>query len=298
MKFNSSLYDYQIQPKMPPGKDFVVWLTHDVDRVAKTLVHGVYYSVSDKKPYFHIKSFFSRENPYWNFDRIMELEEKYNARSTFFFLNESIKPKMTDKKSWILSFGRYRIKDKIIQETIKKLDSNGWEIGLHGSYNSFDNKALLLSEKNELEKIVKHPIFTSRQHYWNNKIPATWQIQADLGIHYDATFIEKDDVGFKHDVIFPFRPFNDGFIVFPTVIMERYLLAKASNSIHKAKIIIDKIIEFCRLHRTVMTVLWHQRFLNRNEFSEYYILYEYLLDACQYNNGYFCTPGQMKFEDE
>ena len=73
----------------------------------------------------------------------MEIEKSFGARSTMFFLNESIGPVLSKPKSWKLAFGRYDIHDKRIVNVIKKLEAGGWEIGIHGSYNSYKDYELL-----------------------------------------------------------------------------------------------------------------------------------------------------------
>jgi len=286
-----SLFKNQIKPAIPEGKDFVVWLSHDVDRVQKSIAHCLYYFLKDKRPY-HLQTIISKKNPYWNFEYIMELESKYGAKSTFFFLNESIKPDLMKPKSFILSKGRYKISNSEITSVIKEIDRSGWEVGLHGSFNSYLDKKLLMHEKNVLEDILGHSIKSVRQHYFNNSIPQTWEIQRSIGLKYDATFVKKNDVGFYKDVYYPFRPFDDDFTVIPTVIMDGYLLDKAKNR-ETAEKIIDEIIEQCGEKGAILNTLWHQRIVNPKEFPLLYGLYEYLLRAVQEKNGGFILLAEV-----
>ena len=57
----------------------------------------------------------------------MQLEEKYDAKSTFFFL-------ATEKDPVRL---RYNIED--IEEKLGEIKDRGFEIGLHGGYYSYNN---------------------------------------------------------------------------------------------------------------------------------------------------------------
>jgi len=66
--------------------EFAVCLTHDVDRPYKTY-QGPYYAVTDRD-LSQLRSLFSSNRPYWQFEEIMALEEDLGVRSTFFFLNE------------------------------------------------------------------------------------------------------------------------------------------------------------------------------------------------------------------
>lgn len=286
-----NFFKNQTKPQLPEGKEFLVWLSHDVDRVHKSVAHSVYYWLKDRR-FYHLRTVISRNDPYWNFERIIELESKYGAKSTFFFLNESMKPDLAKPKSFILSKGRYNINDPKIVSVIREIDRNGWEIGLHGSYNSYCEKVLLLREKNVLEGILGHPVYGVRQHYWNNSIPQTWEFQRAAGLKYDATVVMKNDVGFYKNVYYPFRPFDDDFIVIPTVVMDGYLLNKAKDRKTGEKII-NGLIDLCREKRTILSALWHQKVLNPSETPLLYDLYVYLLDSVRGRGGEFVLPQQI-----
>lgn len=290
MEYHNIFANQQI-PVIPEGKDFLVWLSHDVDRVQKTCFHALYYW-GKKKQFYHLRSLFSKHDPYWNFERIMDLEDRYDARSTFFFLNESMRADICNPKSFILAKGRYRIEDPKIQAIIRELDQHGWEIGLHGSYHSYRDQELLCHEKTILEQVVGHAVIGSRQHYWNNAIPETWNMHRALGLKYDATLVKKHDVGFYQQVYFPFKPFDDDFTVIPTVIMERYLFQKARD-LKSAQTIIDDLITFCQQKHAILSVLWHQYTLRAKEFPEYYMLYVYLLQSTKERNGAFMLPDHI-----
>ena len=136
----------------PQDKNFAVWLTHDVDRVNKHLFHVLYYFAKEKRKY-HLLSKFEKKDPYWNFENIKDIESKYNIKSTFFFLNETKKFNIKNKAEWKLTLGRYDLHDSEIKDEIIDLNSSGWEIGLHGSYESYNSEELLRKEKEELEDV-------------------------------------------------------------------------------------------------------------------------------------------------
>ena len=75
----------------------------------------------------------------------MDIERKHKVRSTFFFLNQNAQLRYLKPHQWKLSIGQYRLEDKKIRNIILDLDKEGWEIGVHGSYNSYFNKNLFLA---------------------------------------------------------------------------------------------------------------------------------------------------------
>ena len=279
--------DSQTSLSLPPNKSFLVWLSHDVDRIRKTFLHSLYYAIKDRRVN-HVTSFFSSGNPYWNFERIMALEDRYGVKSTFFFLNESMKANIFDPYSFVLAKGRYSITDPSVENIIRKLDRKGWEIGTHGSYGSYNNRDLLEREKNTLEKIVGHPVEGIRQHYLNMDIPETWKIQRALGFQYDASFGLTDDVGWREDVHYPFYPLNDQFTVFPITIMDSALFMKYRDIDTIWKICLG-IIEKAQEKKALLSLLWHQRVFNEHDFPGYREIYERLIEECLKRNAQFTT---------
>ena len=77
------------------------------------------------------------------------------------------------------------------------LDKNGWEVGLHGSYNSFNNYALMKSEKQFLENILNHKVIGIRQHHLQIG-EKTWEIQKECGFKYDSSLGFNEKIGFKN----------------------------------------------------------------------------------------------------
>jgi len=164
-------------------------LTHDVDRIRKTYQYITrsfkYLKKGDfKNIYREFLSIPTFNSVYWNFEDIMSIEDSNNIRSTFFFLNESIPFNILAPVDWKLSLGRYKISEKKLKDIIHTLDTNGWEIGLHSSYNSYLNPKLIEKEKFLLESIVNHNIIGIRQHYLKLDIQ-TWWNQKNVGFSYD-----------------------------------------------------------------------------------------------------------------
>jgi len=268
--------------KQKRNKSFTICLTHDVDRIYKSYQCITHFIKALKKgdlknAFYHILSIFHK-NPYWNFNEIIRIENKYNVKSTFFFLNESIKFNPFILKSWKLSLGRYSFNDPKVREIIQWLDKNGWEIGLHGSYNSYNNLRLLKTEKEQLEKIVGHKVIGIRQHYLNlNK--NTWKLQAETGLKYDTSYGFTKSVGFKN---------NKKFIVIPLASMDSCLMNK--KNIKKEYI---NIINLVQKNNGVLVLNWHQRIFNEREFPNYSKIYENIIEECKKRGAYFCTCKEL-----
>lgn len=275
--------------KWPKDKKFALCLTHDVDRVKKSFQAITHFFI-EKKPY-HLISLFSKTNPYWSFEKIMEIEKKHNVRSTFFFLKETKKFKILHPSTYGLSLGYYDFKTSPIPNIIKTLDEGGWEIGLHGSYHSFNNKNLLLKEKNELEQVLGKPVIGIRQHFLNLNIPQTWEIQKDIGFKYDASFGYLDQIGFKEDKILPFQPLDNNFLEIPTTIMDSNLFSYYNEKERWGKII--SLIDVAEKNGGIINILWHQRVFNDKEFPGWATMYENIIQECKKRNAYICNAKDI-----
>lgn len=276
----------------PNSAPFGVCLTHDVDRVRKTYQY-LTHSIRNRtlKPMLGILK--REENPYWQFDYIMRIEQEREVRSTFFFLNESFRFKPLKPSTWPMSLGRYNIKSKKIKTVIRRLDEGGWEIGMHGSIRSYADEALLAQEKATLENIVGHGINGIRQHWLNLEIPDTWVRQANVGLMYDTTFSERYAVGFKDGIHHPFSPESlEEFVVFPLSIMDTFLFGQCSK-LDDAWDVVEGIIDTVESERGVLCVLWHQMAFFEQDFPLHVAIYKKLIEECQERGAWFGTCEQV-----
>jgi peptidoglycan/xylan/chitin deacetylase (PgdA/CDA1 family) len=274
----------------PDERPFALALSHDVDRTYKGFQHIYYIALAAwrRQPRLlkqHMLSFRDQlrgDNPYWNFQRIMKLEDRLGVRSTFFFLHETGRPRLTSFQSWVLFNGRYNIQDSRIVQVIKELERGGWEIGLHGSYYSANDAALLKMEKETLERIVGHKIIGTRQHWLQLTIPETWEIQAQLGLVYDSTIGYSRRTGLRWSTSHPFYPVHPQtraeipVLQIPFALMDRPLMSSPDPWAEA-----QKWIDFVARQGGVLTLDWHQRVFNRREFLPYAQMYERIIRACQ-----------------
>ena len=268
---------------LPDDKEFALCLTHDVDRPFKTY-QGLYYGVKELDPY-HIKSIFSKDRPYWQFDKIMELEEELGVRSSFYFLNEQnlFRDKSTKDwfklKNWKLYTGRYDIENPEIKRVIRKLDENGWDVGLHGSYDSYLDVDRLRYEKKVLEDIIGHEVIGIRQHYLNLKKPDIWENHKEVGLKYDSSLGSSEEYGFHYGDKVKF-PLDDDFAVFPLTIMDSALM-DGTASLEEAWDDCERLLKQAKKRNAIMTILWHPRMFNEREFPGYTKIYRKIIERAQ-----------------
>lgn len=285
-----------LSSKYPDNKKFAVCLTHDIDRVhfpivtvakeaSDALLQGRLtksLSIAAKNSGKLFLSTLDRNlNPSHNFDRIMNLESRYGAKSSFYFL-------LANKQS---GFDGCNI-DRLRAELREIVDS-GWEVGLHGSSEAYLDLEIVKSEKMHLEQVVRKPVVGYRNHYLSFKLPRTWEILQEAGFKYDSTFGYADCAGFRNGMCHPFQPFNlktgrqmDIWEI-PLVIMDETLEGYMHLDMNKAWQLTTRLIDTVESHQGVITILWH----NTSMLLKIGTLYQRILEYC-YNKQAWMTSAE------
>lgn len=258
---------------------FALCLTHDLDRPYKSY-RAVYYAIRDRRA-SHLGDVLAGRNPYWQFDTIARLEGDRGVRSAFYVLNEPhILEKggraLLDPGDWVQQLGRYDLDAPALQEALRSLSADGWEIGLHGSYRSHTDPDRLEHEKRTLEGHLGTSVEGGRQHYLHLQIPETWRYHRQIGLRYDSSLGSSEEHGFQHGYR-PIRPFEDEFVVFPLTVMEQ-ALPDPGESFETAWSASEGLLEEAAENEAVMTALWHPRFFSEADFPGYRRLYRRTLD--------------------
>ena len=196
----------------------------------------------------------------------MELEAKYNAKSSFYFM--VLKPGEQDFN--------YEIDD--LEEELKFISDHGWEIGLHGGHESYKSFEDLKEKKHKLEKVLGKQVIGYRNHYLRFKVPDTWELLSKAGFKYDATFGYADCAGFRNGVCHPFRPFNRN--------TEKQMRLDAKNAWELIKRLIDKVEQY----NGVATILWHNNMLVEGQYLKFY---ENLLEYVSSKNGWIASGEEV-----
>ena len=277
----------------PNDSKFSVCLTHDVDEIYPPLRHTVYTCFNDLR-YLNVKSFLNRTlwryrgknySPYWNFGEIMDLEEKYGAKSSFYFLT-------TDKD--IRRF-RYPIDD--LKYELRDINERGWEVGLHGGYYSYNDANTLQHEKNELEQAIGEKIIGIRMHYLRCTVPTTWNIMAAIGFKYDTTFGFPDAIGFRNGVCHPFMPYDldkgapINILEIPMTAMDVALFK--SGSFCKQWDAIKCLIDTTKKYKGVLTLNFHNITFDNAWHRDGCKLYEKILKYCSEEQGWMTNAAAI-----
>lgn len=270
---NNGLLDVE----WPENHRFAACLTHDVDSIYPSWKYAFFTAAKfalKSRPQESLGRLVGKtrkdnsQNPYWNFKRILELEGRYGARSSFYF-----KATSKDPVGWI-----YNVED--LRDEIGYLTDIGWEVGLHGGFYSYNNPKELKREKETLENALGKEVIGIRMHCLRFDVPDTWRLLADLGFKYDTTFGYPDMPGFRNGMCHPFKPFDlckekeVDILEIPLTVMDGSLF---KMPLDEAWAIIKGLIEITEKNKGVITILWHNNTFDEIFYGKWAKLYEKIL---------------------
>lgn len=222
---------------------FLICLTHDIDQLEhpfssfRGLAKGVLDAQTAKLAINYLAGKPSaRKNPYDTFDRILELEHKYNATSTFF----------------VVPADNY-----VNRNCIHKLSAAGSEIALHSIGLSYASPSQLMLQKRIIEKLLGSEIIGARSHRLDLMIPRTFEFQRSCGFKYDASYFPPR-YGNKR----LYAPFFgvEGLLELPLAFMDSdfaEMPAMGSGGVKAAWRAVERVLEEYRKNEGICTILWH-----------------------------------------
>lgn len=285
----------KIEKKIRWGnKDFVFFLSHDIDSILKyrdkfikTMGVKIIKEKDIKSSFKTLSNFLKvlrnkEKDPYWKFNYLSDVEEKYGISASYYF--------MTGGKTSNDNY--YSINNKILKDVFKRIENNSSEIGIHGSYSSYNDSNLLASEKFKIDKYTK--AVGIRQHYLRFKAPDTWKVQKECNLRYDTTLGYAKHAGFRAGICTPYKPFNVlerkviNIFEIPLIVMDvtiaetQYMGLKPQEGSDYVKELINKVIDV----NGVFSLLWHNSNLDENSmWKDWLKVYEEIIEYCIKNNA-------------
>ena len=205
-------------PRWPEGRRCAIALSHDVDNPDKyailqrrlprggslreqleALIRWGYYAVKRVVRY--------SPDDYWLFDEVLDEEMRHGFSSAFYFAARHYGEPGSSPHDV-----PYDIRDAKFQPVFKRIAREGFEVGLHASYNAHRDCGLLREEKARLESTAETAIEGVRHHYFQlgPDPEATFLQHERVGFAYDSSIAWSDCTGFRRSIALPFRPWHSG----------------------------------------------------------------------------------------
>ncbi|HGJ64475.1 TPA: hypothetical protein ENS27_03695 [bacterium] len=297
------------EPKWKDGKSFAVVLSHDVDRLSSNYLSIIINKILRARKYSNpastiissIKELLSfTKSEKWDLSDLTGKEAQFGFHSTFFIASNTQYRHPDDPHYWINSKLIYKKKKIALNNLAKLLQDEGWEIGLHGSINSYQDQDLLSREKELLIKNTNCSIQGIRQHYLCLDVNKTWQIHEKLGFRYDTTLGFNERIGFRGGVAFPFNPYNFQteqkftLLELPMTIMDGSLFSINGEKLdyYKAVQRCNKLFSNIRQTEGLLVINFHPHYY-QSVYPEWWAIYEYILNYLSESSVWVATGKEI-----
>jgi len=293
----SDIFGQYEMPTWPQNKEFAVCLTHDVDYVTKYSVtqavrkgiNRVLASESTRrKIHFSLKCFYdsvnslmySGQDPFHTYERWMEIEDRYGAKSTFFFMAGNTKNRhRTDHAYKLTDSVEFQGQPMSVQDMINILNDNGFEIGLHPTWYTYNDPDQLVNQKNKLEDVINEEVRSVRQHNLHYDIQQTPKAHSQAGFDFDSTIGFNNNVGFRYGTSHPWKlydledetPLN--VIEIPLIAQDVTLFRNRDLNLNKeiALEYMDMLSSRVKQVGGVFTLSWHPNTIENDLYVDTYI---------------------------
>jgi hypothetical protein len=263
-----------------PEPQFV--MTHDVDAVSKTmpirLKQGAFNLFNAGRAMFRgnvrqaidclgqAARFLFGGEAWWTIDRLIEQERQAGIRSHFnFFADQRRKTLMR----WLFDPG-YDVHAQRLSRLIKEIQRDGWTIGLHPTFDAWQDHALICSQRKNLEAASGTEVKTCRQHWLRFAWGHTWAAQHQAGIRLDATLMFNDRPGFRAAAVLQWHPWDPAtqsshsLQVLPTVLMDSHVYDYQPMAEPERQTCMARWLDEIRQVHGRAAFLWHPHTLTRD----------------------------------
>lgn len=257
-------------------------MTHDVDAINKTVpirIKQSLFNIFNAGKYlrqFNVVAAFGKiktalrflfgQEDWWTFDQVLALEKNAGINAHFNFYADNRKQTL---KAWLFDPG-YAVSQSRVQELIKKIEQQNGIVGLHPTYDAWNDPKIIVQQSKHLSSVRGKPITSCRQHWLRFSWQSTWAAQEAAGLTLDTTLMFNDRAGFRNSAALVWNPWNQNtqevhqISVQPSVFMDSHFYDyHALNSAQRTKQIRHWIEKVQNVHGQI-AVLWHPHTLTKD----------------------------------
>ena len=180
-------------------KPFSFTPTYDIDIAWSYKQKGLLRNIGGflKSPSLdRLKTLFGKKSdPFDTYDFLYDTHQKFHLSPLYFFL--------VAKQNGV--YDKNILPGNEAMQQLIKTHSTKYEIGLHPSWSSYNNKEIIEEEKNTLQHIAEKTINISRQHYIKLALPETYRQLIQSGFTDDYSMGYGSINGFRASVASSFN---------------------------------------------------------------------------------------------
>jgi len=216
--------------RWPEGRPFVICLSHDVDLVSdavtpRQMLRSMRLSLLGDEPNARERALrlarpgvraaravvhgISSAPAAAALERCLEIERTNEVTASYFFT--AYPGRDGHRFDCTYDFDdrcRFAGSEGTVADVVRSIHREGFEVGLHGSYNSALADGLLARERTALEDATGVRVTSTRQHFLHWDIRTTPRLHADAGVEADSTLGFNRNIGLRAGTSLPFRWFD------------------------------------------------------------------------------------------
>jgi hypothetical protein len=310
-----------LEPLWPDGRRFAVCLTHDVDlvspqstprqivryaragfartgtvrrqelirfarppvRVARSIRSGVARAPSTRD----------------TLERSVTLEARYGAVASYLFTA----PPAGGRSRYDCAYAPedpclFRQASRHVADVMRTLADEGFDIGLHGSYQAGARPGALAAERAALERATGLEVRTTRQHLLHWDVRWTPNLQVEAGLRVDSSLGFNRNVGFRASTSLPFRHFDIptrrplDLLEVPLVVQDAALLGSwgLDLDVARASEIVRVLFDTSLEVGCAITLVFHP---DKLVHPDWLALYEWTLDYAVAQEGWLTSLDRL-----
>ncbi|MEQ9188374.1 MAG: hypothetical protein RLP15_11610 [Cryomorphaceae bacterium] len=267
-----------------------IFVSHDNDGLYRSFKQDGMYALSKGRLDWLLRIVFSEvmRKPRWfNMDRIMDINDAYDLKSTFFWLVEKGDVWVDQRK---LRNADYAIDDPKILSQMERIRLRSFEQGIHKAIGP-------LSFRQELEKLP-FACASNRNHFLRLRIPEHFTDIDEAGLKLDFSLGFAEEFGLRNNFALPYKPFDlrrmrpTEATYVPLMIMDTTNWTYKRLSLKSFK---EESLSLIDQHASnaVISVLWHNKYFSDMKFAGYLEVYKAILDLCKQRNVTGITQKEM-----
>jgi hypothetical protein len=255
------------------SKQKKTYLSHDIDYTEKysrrLLIKYIFNNLKTKnftKINEDISHYFNgfEKDPYNTYDILMDLSERSKVKSVFYVMTGGI----TNKDN------NFKFKSKKTRRILENILTRGHEIGLHPSYEAYNNSYLLEKEKFNLDNFLNFKSQKVRSHYLRFDIINTPKLYDDFRFAEDSTLGYADASGFRCGTAKKFNLYDFNERKFLSIKEQPLIFMDCTPFKYSNLNELESFDNFLNSYSNSIeySILWH------NSYVEYFKLYEKIIN--------------------
>ena len=310
----------ELEPLWPDGRAFALCMSHDVDLLsrvstARQVLRSVRTSLTDEpktvrerlvraaRPGVRVaRSLYngiSTAPVADTLERSVELERERGVTASYFF---TVYPGGDASRFDCLyryeDACRFRGERVRVRDVVRTLRDEGFDVGLHGSYNSALAPGMLARERATLEAALDADVTTTRQHFLHWDVRTTPHEQAQAGLRADSSLGFNRNLGYRAGTSLPFRFYDVereerlDLLELPLLVHDGALLRPDALELDVplAREAIRQFIDTAAETNGVATLIFHPNNLERDDYLE---LFRFALDHGLERGAWFASVRDL-----